>query len=594
MEKTALRLTGTPKAGTTTVMLISPTTGKSASSSIVVAEAQRADKITFEVPGLAVANEALFVPVTVLDKEGNAITNLDVLNDSTRGIKVNGGTTLISKDSKGIIGFSAGTPSEAGYVSLVGLSSTAKSEIVNIQVKEAAKPTVVRGLAKDVSAVLLADKNLAKGDLVVEDQYGRAMTSTTGTALTLAANAGSNGYRIAVTDNATNTVIANGGTTKYIYNEGNITLNRGTNGAEKVEFAIEEKKAGGNWTLIAGSSQEIEFRVTDGTEYASYEVEEVGRLLDYNNDDNANTTVTGYDKELKVYGVLDDGKKVQLDTSKYTVTNSSNLTYTKATNKINVVNALANTTYDEKATEQKGTLVVTINATGKQLTQEVTISKVAPKVTEFKMVAEGTTAPANKEAYDKLTELTTVDATENNFFTPAKAANTVVDFIAIDSYGVISKVDTGEAGTLKEFKLVGTPAVAHTVTLTNQNAYNLAIAGLEKDEIVTVTATVDGLSKSFKVKGIVDSVANVATAISQVNTAVNNLAVNNTTIQTNVQSAVDGTALITSDANLTGIVSNFVKVDATPGVAGKITFDVTISKGSASQVVSYVKVIAAL
>ena len=71
-------------------MLIATASGKNATYTVNVAEAQRTDKVTFNVPELVVAGENLFVPITVLDKEGNAVTDVKVINHEKRGITVGG------------------------------------------------------------------------------------------------------------------------------------------------------------------------------------------------------------------------------------------------------------------------------------------------------------------------------------------------------------------------------------------------------------------------------------------------------------------------------------------------------------------------
>ena len=72
----------------------------------------------------------------------------------------------------------------------------------------------------------------------------------------------------------------------------------------------------------------------------------------------------------------------------------------------------------------------------------------------------------------------------------------------VDSYGAVHALLDGDTtGFIPEIKLVGTPAVANTVTLSNQNGHDLIISGLEKDEKVTITATVSGLTKSFVLVG---------------------------------------------------------------------------------------------
>ncbi|WP_431029129.1 S-layer homology domain-containing protein [Lysinibacillus sp. LZ02] len=489
-EKTVLKLTGTPKSGETTVMLISTANGKSTSYTVKVEEAQRADTLKFEVPALAVANEKLFVPVTVFDKDGKEITDLEVINNATRGISVTGATNTIKKNADGVIGveIAAGNVTE-GYLTLVGLSSTAKSEIANVEIKAAAKPTVIRGLAKEVSKVLTGNKTINAADVVVEDQYGRAMTSET-TPLTLAAdeNAAS-GYRIAVADNAANTVLGNAGTTSYIYASTGAELVKGTNGTEKVEFKLQQK-VNGAWTDLSNSAQEVTFEVTDGTEYVSYEVKEIGSLLDEAGaklSENAS-----YTKDVVVYGVLPSGNKVALGTDAYSVDVPKFVTYTDG--KVNVTSADSSEVNYGEATSVEANVVVTVNATGEQFTQKVTVSKAAPTVADFKVVAAGETASTVTE-FNNLTELTDVTVTANTV-----TANTLVDFVLVDSYGVVHTV-----GTVSEFvptiKLVGTPAVANTVTLSLQNTYDLAISSIEKGEKVTVKANVSGIEKSFTVTG---------------------------------------------------------------------------------------------
>ena len=248
--------------------------------------------------------------------------------------------------------------------------------------------------------------------------------------------------------------------------------------------------------------------MTDGTEYASYQVDEIGTIFD---EEGANLTDgVKYNKALKVYGILDDGKKSELSSNEYTVSAPVYLDYTADVDGKNdhfKLNGTAATTpatgivsdvpYATNANEHKANVTVTINATGQQFTQEVTISKVKPTVKALKVVEAGVT-PADQAEFNKLDEIVNVtSSTIDNLI-----ANTLVDFAVVDSYGAVHTLADGNTnGFIPEIKLVGTPAVANTVTMTNQNGYNLTISDLEKDEKVTVAVTVNGVTKSFVVTG---------------------------------------------------------------------------------------------
>jgi predicted pyridoxine 5'-phosphate oxidase superfamily flavin-nucleotide-binding protein len=62
--------------------------------------------------------------------------------------------------------------------------------------------------------------------------------------------------------------------------------------------------------------------------------------------------------------------------------------------------------------------------------------------------------------------------------------------------------ETGALSTyVPEIKLTAVPSKAFDVTITNNNTSNLTVSGLEEGEFVTVTATVNGVSKAFKIEG---------------------------------------------------------------------------------------------
>ncbi|MCM3797731.1 S-layer homology domain-containing protein [Caldibacillus thermoamylovorans] len=424
-DVTALKLNGPVTAGETTVMLISTASGKNATFKVKVAESQRTDTVTFEVPDLVVANEKLFVPIQVLDKEGNLVTDEKVLNDATRGIKVSGVTDAKVKKVDGKIGVEVPDVNvKEGYISLVAVSSTGKSTIANIQVKAEAKPVRVEGVTSDIKTTVLTGSSaqtLSEDNVKIIDQYEREMSAAQ-KANYFTGNTAK--YSLVITDEKPNT------------GEGAVNINGKeivpiAKGTEKVTISIKDEVKD---EVLTGSEKSVTFRVTDGTEYKSYEVKPVGTVYDEVAAGKSDTNA--YDKAVEVYGVLDDGSKVKLKHGVDYTVSSTNATFNNDVVDGTIDVDAAYTTYGD-AKEIKLPLTVTINATGEKLTQEVTISKETPKVTKLEVVANGKAAD--------LAAGKTVAALENVSYDAAKVdapfdfsvlAGDVADIVVTDQYGV--------------------------------------------------------------------------------------------------------------------------------------------------------------
>lgn len=618
-EVTAIKLVGSLTAGETTVMLISPNTGKNATQKITVAEAQRTANVTLEVPQLVVAGEDLFVPISVTDKDGNAVTDLAVINDPTRGIKVSGLTNTVEvQDGKIGIKVTHGTNlGGVGYKSLVAISSTSKSTVANFEVKAAADATIVTGLKAGNSTTLLAPNGvttLSVNSLSVEDQYGRVMTPaalTTWLALP--------GNQIVIKDAATDTVkldkgtfvvATNAFTTGTIANAPTgvkinvatdaVQVKAGVKGTEKVSITL-EKTAG----EVATSTKEVNFKVTDGTEYSSYQVDPIGTIFDEVGAGLANDSL--YDKKINVYGVLADGSKVALtNTTDYTVSAPVYLDYSSG--KIEMDAPAAGATgaqvvpYATGSNEVKANATITINATGQQFTEEVTVSKVKPTVTGLKVVPQATASVANTTAaFNNAKE--ELEFTSSAF--TSTSINSLVNFVVQDSYGVVQLLDNGNDGLLgANIKLVATPAVANTITFTKQNAHDTTFAGLEKGEKFTVAATIGGVSKTFTVTGSFDSVDYNSKAKAAIEgaslTLTNTQGASESTAVTQLETAVNALSITPADGSGANTISHYALgveivdvtfVAADPGLtAGSIKFKVKTTKGNASDTTSEITV----
>lgn len=485
-DVTALKLNGPVTAGETTVMLISTASGKNATFKVKVAESQRTDTVTFEVPDLVVANEKLFVPIQVLDKEGNLVTDEKVLNDATRGIKVSGLTNAVVKKVDGKIGVEV--PAEnvkEGYISLVAVSSTGKSTIANIQVKAEAKPVRVEGVTSDIKTTVLTGspaQTLSVDNVKIIDQYEREMSAAQKAKYFTGQTPK---YSLVIKDEKPE---GNAGAVNIIDGNKIVPIAKGT---EKVTISIKDEVKD---EVLTGSEKSVTFRVTDGTEYKSYEVKSVGTV--YDEVAAGKTDNDAYDKAVEVYGVLDDGSKVKLTHGVDYTVSSTNATFNTdvADGTIDVDKKF---TYGKDETEIKLPLTVTINATGEKLTQDVTISKVAPKVTKLEIVENGKLADLNAgKQVDALTSITYDAATAKSPFNFVQLV-AKTDVVATDQYGVRVELD----GSDDQFP-DGTPIVT-TLTFTKvdgdlkfdrNGTASAAVTEIPANSVFNVVVSADSLT----------------------------------------------------------------------------------------------------
>lgn len=472
------------KAGQNILTAIAKATGKAATYSVVVGESTRAENVSVSAPALALASENFDIPVTVTDKEGKLITDVAVLKDATRGVRVtlDGAdvtSSLFAKD--GQVYAKSGSLTE-GFKTIVVISNASqKVATQTIQVREAAKPVVITGLKSTFSTTIKAEdsKAITSSDVVVEDQYGRAM-STTALDAWLAANAGND---IVVSENVTSAIVS---LSEASVKDGVEVVAGTANGTETLTLTL---KVAGN--ALLSSAKNVSFRVTDGTEYKSYEVKEIGTVYDElaaggTNDD-------AYDKEIEVYGVLADGSKVKLSNGEFAVTSSNTAVNADvATDKtLNVDSAL--TVYGDKDTAVIP-VTVTINATGQQFTQNVTFSKVAPKVEAVKVA---TAADA------KALEIVEVSGSTFNKASLNTASSYKV--FVTDQYGVTVKAteDTGAVTFLDGSSVVAPTLtvvpVKGSVTITGNGTASAAVSGIDAGEEFNATLTyVNGKAVTVK------------------------------------------------------------------------------------------------
>ena len=489
---------GDADIGTTTITLISNTTGHSANSTVTVSEAARADVVNLVNPGLTVADEDAYFPAEVFDKNGNAITDLNVLNNATKGVKItfNGVTVnnpFVKQEGVVNVKIPKLNNNATGIKTIIAMSSSNKISSLMIDVKDAAVPTVVRGFDSDFNKAKLdsvtASFTVDVTNLAIEDQYGRVMSDAdVKTWLDLTAN---NRIEFTEASTAAASAISIGGT-KVINASGDsftVTVNPGK-ASEKLTITL-GKDAG---VLMTASAVDQTIRVTDGTEFTSYSVDTIGTVYDETANSKAN--VAAYNKQIKVYGHLDDGNKVQLPTSYYKVNALANTTVNNDVYDSLIGDVALNLSYGDKS-EIVVPVTVTINAKGQQLTQDVTFSKASPKVAEVKFVktSDGVNGGAKSEI--------SINAANYNV---SDLINGTYSVVVTDQYGQKKLVnangsvlfDDGTAVTAVTFTV--TP-VNGNITITNNGTANAAVSGLAAYQDFDVTVTyAGGVSATIKVR----------------------------------------------------------------------------------------------
>lgn len=461
-DQVVVKITDIKKAGNTDILLISTTNGQSAKYTVQVAETSTTDGISVSQPEIAVAGEPTLIPVTVTDKEGNVITDKKLLTNADKGIKVGGVTVTAAelevKDGQ-VYYKKTLTP---GNQALVFQTSSFKVATITVDVKAAAVPTVVRGLKKPlvISTKQSPVTITAEDHLVIEDQYGREMkASTAPVAVTLV------------------------GTSDVVTLSGN-AVTAAKNGKATLKIALLTP----NGTI--DSAVEVPVQVTDGTEYAGYEIATIG------------TTQAGQPKAVTVNGLLNGGK-VALQASEYTATiTGGNLASPQVVSSGSFTladsNSVLNTKTDGNTTiDTEFTLKVTINATGEVLEQKFVVSPKAPETEEFFFTDSATSAiPADYNAAKAITEATllsgsTVAALKSTGDTPA-----VVTVATVDQYGN-KAIKTIAADTVT---IVPSKVADVTIAGNGTAGATVALKSGVTESLVTYKVTIGGATQEIKVK----------------------------------------------------------------------------------------------
>ncbi|PIC99878.1 S-layer homology domain-containing protein [Sporosarcina sp. P29] len=436
------------KAGATKAILISSANGATANFDIAVAETTRTDAVALSNPENAILGEDVLLPLSVQDKEGKQITDLKVLKAAVKGISVTNGEVVV-KDGKTFVKADTVNKKAGDYVTVLVISSTNKTASVNVKLEAAAVPTIITGVKSPL--VVKGTKTVTASDLIVKDQYGRDLA---------AAKVG-------------DFTVEQVNTNSDILSVSGKDITGKKNGSDKVKIQLAGKP---------DSAIEVSVQVTDGKEFKSYEVKELG-LLDVKAE-KANP--------LAISGVLADGGKVALNANDYkATTNISGVKVVDGKLSVAAKDLEAVFTVDgKKVSERDVKVTFTINNDGSTVEQTYKISNAAPVVKDFIFTSE----QSNVEVAKEITM--PVDAKGTFTIATAMQNDKVIQVVTTDQFG--AKVLKATPDTAK---VTIVPANASEVNITNNGTYaaQAQLADNVSKAELTVKVNIGGITKEVKV-----------------------------------------------------------------------------------------------
>ncbi|MFB9326771.1 S-layer homology domain-containing protein [Paenibacillus aurantiacus] len=513
VTRTALQLKGPVAVGSNIVTLVTTTSGKSATTTVTVAEAARVNTINVSsTTEFVSAGEAAYFTVDAVDKDGNAVTNTATLNSATKGVKVTYDgkavdNPFVFKDGAvqlripGDLVKVQSETSTSETKSLVLMTATNSVKTATVQVRQAAKPASVNGLKTTYSKTFKTDQTgieLSYTDLLVQDQHGRIMSDAAVAAWL------EDGGSITITEATTDALSADKANNAVNFTTSTIDKTNkkitfdtsGKNTTEKVTFAL---------SGVNNSSADVTFRTTNGSEYTSFTADTIGTVYDEKGAGQADNDA--YDKVVKVYGVLADGSKVLLDNTEYTVTAPTNNTVNNDVSKDGIFDVSSALAYGD-ATDLKVPVEITVSAKpDAPIKQTVTFSKAAPKVVSFDLLVNDVAQTSIN--FDKASDFT-IDSL-------IQGTNTdEMSIVVTDQYGVKTPATVGEHGaiTFADGSTFSVPSVLVSkvsgdfTVKSNGSAANMKIdkSQLKVGDAFDVTISyVGGVTKTYRVTVATDS-----------------------------------------------------------------------------------------
>ncbi|MER2108104.1 MAG: S-layer homology domain-containing protein [Solibacillus sp.] len=493
------------ESGENTVTIRSKATGDVSESKITLADSSKVYSIGLSGSEEVVASEeTVKLPVTVVDQNGNAITDAAKLNKDKNdkdskitfsGDVKNSDVTFIEEDGKLYVEFESIKNTDADEAEdmdiEVEVEDTKQESELTIQVQPAAYPaTLVKvGGGTTVEVFKNLTKKVKLSSFVIEDQYGRVYEDNFANGVTLTGEAISgalDGKKLTL--NAKNEFVIDAPNAKD---------------SSVIEFTLNSKDNEGK---ALTSKLSVTVRTLEEKDFDSYKVvADKAAYVDF--------VTSGDSAEVEVYGITTGGKEVLLSAEAYSLKAEKYLTsnYTDALiAKDDVVEIFVDTDSDifnkmenDNTDNVKSSVTVVINRTGQVISQEITASREDREIASLTLEDEDSITKAT---------LTKVNVTAN-----AGVVSLAGDFLvglkaeaAIelkDQYGkkyVESDINAkGEiAGIDSEFKYVisNVNAGNDNFSISGNGSKNASISGLAAGDSFDVTVKVDDAVKVVKVR----------------------------------------------------------------------------------------------
>ena len=399
--------------GTATVMLIPGGSGVTETDTITVGSGSTVTSLVVTPPAsIASGSNDNYLDFKALDADGNEVTDYNTLtkitisNDKFSFVKKDGTTKLLLNDAQD------GATTPGSVVSAVFTLQNYQTVVVTVKVEEGKILSGIVALDANQATAAVSGKavSIPVSKFTGEDQYGSTKSAdkfsqlgTTGSAMTAGEL-----YLMVIPDDANNTVF-NEGTISGVYDAENNNVTKeaiflGKNdtftvtgtaiGTEsytvRVVEAVTATKAKDYKTKVslvdknitASSSFTFTLTSTQASKYKSFEVSGPDTIYaDFLNTTGAawETQASQFRPEVKVYGIVAGGAKVQLDAAagEYKINAGANVAVDGTTK------LMANVAKDKLTVNNdtvEGSYTVVINQNGEEITKKVTINKAAVKV----------------------------------------------------------------------------------------------------------------------------------------------------------------------------------------------------------------------
>lgn len=426
-------------AGKSTVSIVS-FTGKTARLEVTVNEVLKVDRLAFSTPNLAVAGESFTVPFTAYSANGEVITDYNALTSSITSLYTsdNLAKALFVYDSATSKTQLIVTPDPAKFTAhnftIYAITNSGKSFMQSVNVGKKAEPTVISGFKADDlgrsfndAQLLNSKQTLSLDQVIVNDQYGRKISPIWGTI--------DNTYSIKVDSSSPSNIASSKTSLSTSTDSADFTAN--AKGSSDITLTLQvTKSVNGTSTASAVPNSQLSksIRVVEKSSITKYEFGDVTKLYQYQDTFNTATNkavtdaeVALYTKNIIIYGLIDNNKKVEIPSSEYSL--GSTLI------KNNVLNAIHGTAITD-GKDKSANLIATIKADKGQtinITKEIVYSNEVPVVKTFQLLdsANVNNTTANKVGADSVS----VAVTGGNDNTKVTAlAKAIVK--AVDQYGV--------------------------------------------------------------------------------------------------------------------------------------------------------------